>query len=79
MCYPHHYRSRILICTIDARTVAAPASSKRARDDDDWVPSPDLKKARGDALLAQPESGDAQQAKLIIETSIADLGDISSW
>lgn len=58
----------------------APTTMKRGRDDGDYVPSPNFKKAKCQTSDVQSEDGgEAQQAKLVIETSIADLGDVSTW
>lgn len=57
----------------------APTAMKRARDDGEYTSSPDFKKARSQLSDTQSESGEAQQAKLVIETSIAELGDLSKW
>ena len=60
-------------------SASAHTPSKRNRNDDESrSPSPEPKKSK--LLAADPVStGDSQQAKLIIESDIANVGDLSTW
>jgi len=60
-------------------SASAHAPSKRNRDDDESrSPSPERKKSK--LLAAGPVStGDSQRVKLIIESDIAKIGDLSTW
>ena len=80
--------SRLYFETIPFRLTHSPATtqssasahtpSKRNRDDDESRSPPEPKKSK--FLAADPVfTGDSQQAKLIIETDIAKIGDLSTW
>jgi len=59
-------------------SASAHTPSKRNRNDDESRSPPEPKKSK--FLAADPVSiGDSQQAKLIIESDIAKIGDLSTW